>query len=90
MVLAREQRFALQHLSEDAPCTPNIDLYVVLLPRKHDLRCSVVPSRHVTGHLGVLDTGQAEVANLEIAVLVDQNVTRFEVSVNDACRVNIF
>ena len=38
----------------------------------------------------VLDTGETEVANLEIAVLVDKNVARLEVTVNDTGRVDIF
>lgn len=84
MVLSREQRLALEHFGEDTSCAPNIDLYVVLLPREHNLWRSVVPGGNIAGHLGILDTGQAKIANLEIAVLINQDVARFQVSVNDA------
>ena len=74
VVLAGEERLALEHLSEDAARTPDINLDVVLLPCEHDLRRSVVSGRDVTRHLRVLYTGETEVANLEIAVLVDEDV----------------
>ena len=90
VILAREQRFALEHFCEDATCAPNIDFYVVLLPSEHDLRCSVVARRDVTRHLRILYAGQTEIANLEIAVLVDQDVARFQVSVYDSRGVNVF
>lgn len=71
VVLAREQRLALEHLGEDAAGAPDVDLDIVLLPGEHDLGGAVVSGRDVAGHLGVLDAGEAEVADLEIAVLVD-------------------
>lgn len=42
MIFARKQRFALQHLGEDASRAPNVHLDVVLLPCEHDLRRTVV------------------------------------------------
>lgn len=63
---------------------------VVLLPREHDLGRAVVPRRDVTRHLWVCEPGQAKVANLEIAVLVDEDVGRLEIPVDDARRVNVF
>lgn len=62
---------------------------VILLPGQHDLGSAVVARRDVSGHLGVLDTGKAKVADLEVAVLVDENVGRFEVAVDDAGRVDV-
>lgn len=89
MVLAREERPAGQHLRKDAPRTPDIDLDVVLLPCQHDLGGPVVPSRDVAGHLGVLDTSEAKVADLEIAVFVDEDVAWLEVAVDDAGGMHI-
>lgn len=83
MVLAREQGLAIEHLGENAARTPDVDLDIVFLPRQHDFGGSVVSCRDVAGHLGVLDAGKAEVANLQIAVLVDKNVARLKVSVDD-------
>jgi hypothetical protein len=60
------------------------------LPGEHDLGRAVVPSGHVASHLGVLDAGQAKVADLEVAVLVDQDVAGFQVTVDDAGGVDIF
>lgn len=89
MILARKKRSTSQHLGEDAPRTPDIDLDVVLLPCQHDLGGTVVPRRDVAGHLGVLDTGEAKVADLEVAVFVDEDVARFEVAVDDAGGMDI-
>jgi hypothetical protein len=40
--------------------------------------------------LGVLDAGEAKVADFQITVLVNQNVTRFQIPMDHAGRVNIF
>jgi len=89
MVLSREKRLALQHLCEDTAGTPDINLNIVFLPCEHDLRGSVVSRRDISGHLGILNTGQTEVADLQIAVLVDQDVTGFEVAMDNTCGVDI-
>jgi hypothetical protein len=60
-------------LSMTEVCTCN----VVFLPGQHDLGCAVVASGYVSGHLRVLDTSQAKVANLEIAIFINQNVAWF-------------
>lgn len=90
MVLAGEERLTLEHLSKNAPGTPDVDLDVVFLPCEHDLGGSVVSCRDVTGHLRVLDSCETEIANLQITVLVDQDIARLQVSVNDAGGVNVF
>lgn len=90
MVLSGEQRLAFQHLGKDTAGAPYVDLNIVLLPGKHDLRGAVVPSRHVSRHLRILDSGQAEVADLQVAVLIDQDVARLQVAVDDARGVDIF
>lgn len=90
MVLAGEERLALEHLGKDAAGTPNVHLDVVFLPCEHDFGGAVVSRGDVAGHLGVLDSGQAKVANLEIAVFVDENVAGLEITVDDAGRVHIF
>lgn len=89
MVLAGEQRLALEHLGKDTSNTPDINFNIVLLPGEHDFRSSVVSRRDIAGHLGVLNTGQTEVANLQIAILVDQNVAGLQVTVDNASRVDV-
>lgn len=90
VIFAGEKRFSFQHLGEDAACAPDIDLNIVLLPGKHDFGGSVVSCRDVSGHLRILDSSQAEIADFEIAVLIDENVTRLEISMNDTCAVDVF
>lgn len=90
MILPREQRFPFQHLSKYAPRTPYIHLDIILLPREHDFGSAVVSCRDVACHLGVLDTGESEVADFEIAVLIDEDVAGFEVAMDDAGGVDIF
>lgn len=90
VVLSREERLALEHLGENASCTPDINLNIVLLPCEHDLGRSVVSGGHVAGHLRVLDTGETEIANLQIAVLVDENVGGLKVTVDNTGGVDVF
>lgn len=90
MVLSREKRLAFQHFGEDAACTPDINLNVVLLPSEHDLGGSVVTCGNIARHLGILDSRQTEIADLQIAIFIDENVTGLEVSVDHTSGVNIF
>jgi hypothetical protein len=90
VVLAGEEGLALEHLGEDAAGAPDVDLDVVLLPGEHDLGGAVVARRHVARHLGVLDAREPEVADLEVAVLVDEDVAGLEVAVDHAGRVDVF
>lgn len=89
MVLSGKERLALEHLGEDATSAPDIDFHVVFLPGEHDLGGSVVSGGDVASHLRVLDSSETEVANLEIAVLVDEDVAGLEVAVDDAGRVHV-
>lgn len=90
VVLSGEKRLALEHFCKDAACTPDVDLNIVFLPCKHDFRCAVVPGGDVSGHLRVLYTGQAEVADLQITVLVDEDVAGLQVTVHDTGGVDVF
>lgn len=90
VILAREQWLALQHLRKDASCAPDINFDVVFLPGEHNLGCSVVSSRDVTGHLRILYTGQSEIADLQVAIFVHQDVAGLQVSVDHAGGMDIF
>ena len=89
LVLSGEQRLALEHLGEDASRAPDINLDAVLLNGEHDLGGTVVWHRNVSSHQGVLDPGQTEITNLEVAILVEQDVARVEVPLNDTRRVDV-
>ena len=82
VVLAGEQGFALEHFCEDTACAPDIDLDVIFLPCKHDLRRSIVSCRHVARHLRILDSCKAKVANLQVTVLVHEDVAGLEVAMH--------
>jgi hypothetical protein len=60
------------------------------LPREHDLRSSVVSCRDISGHLWVLNAGETEVANLQVAVFVDEDVGGLKIAVNDTGGVDVF
>ena len=90
VIFSREQRLALQHLCEDASRAPDVNLHIVLLPSEHDLRRSVVSCGDISGHLGILDTRETEIADLQVAVLVYEDVAGLEISVDDARGVDIF
>ena len=76
-ILPREQWLPLEHLGKDAPGTPDIYRHVVLLPREHNFGCAIVPRGDVARHLRVLQTREAEIADFQVTVLVDENVAGF-------------
>lgn len=90
MVLSGEEGFAVKHLSKDTSCAPDIHLNVVFLPCQHDFWGTVVSRGYVASHLGVLNSGETEVANLQIEVFVHEDVAWFQISVDHASRVNVF
>lgn len=90
MIFARKQRFALQHLGEYASRAPNVNLYIVLLPREHNLRRTIVPRGNISRHLRILNSSEPKIANLQIAILVDQNVAWLQVPMDHSSGVNIF
>lgn len=100
VVLAREEGLAEVHLRENAADRPHVDCLGVLGQREHDLRGAVPARGHVLREIGVLLRGRAvarvcfearktEVADLEVALLVDQEVGRLEVAVDDAAAVEV-
>lgn len=90
MVLPWKQRFPFKHLRKNAPCTPDIHFHIIFLPREHDFGSAVISCRHVACHLRVLNTGQTEIADFQITVLIYQDIAGFEVAVHYACGVDVF
>ena len=62
---------------------------VILLPSQHNPRRAIVPRRDVPRHLRVLDPCQSKVADLQVAILVDEDVRRLEIAVHYAGRVDV-
>lgn len=66
--------------------------FCVTLEAQHDFRCPVPPGSHVFGHVSRIflrvhgeTSSQAKIANLELAVCVHEEITGFEISVEDVC-----
>ena len=102
LVLPREQRLPQEHFSEDTACRPDIYRSGVLFPTGHDFGRAVPSRRDVVRQDGVgghghhvvvrrvqLGPSQAEIAYLQIAVLVQQQVARLEVAMQDAGAVDV-
>ena len=90
MILAWKEWLALQHFRKNASRAPNVHLDIIFLPRKHDFRRSIVPRRYITSHLRVLYPGQTKITDFQVAVLVDEDIARFQVSVHDTGGVDVF
>jgi len=90
VVLAWKKWFPFQHFRKDTPCAPDINLDIVLLPCEHNLGRAVVSCRHISRHLWVLNARKAKVTDLQVAVLVNKDVTGLQVAVDDPCRVYVF
>lgn len=88
-VFAGEQRLAAQHLGEDTAYTPYVDRLGVLLERQHDLWCTIPARSNIFRHEARVvflrggGTGQAEVADFQIAVRIEKEIGGFEVTVKN-------
>mmetsp|Transcript_2774 Transcript_2774/g.9782 ORF Transcript_2774/g.9782 Transcript_2774/m.9782 type:complete len:392 (-) Transcript_2774:343-1518(-) len=92
--VTREDRLASQHLAQNASERPHVDTLAVPRRAKQDLRRAVPARRHVVGelHRGRVADGarEAEVAELERVVGVDQQVLWLDVSMHDVVPVAPF
>mmetsp|Transcript_96378 Transcript_96378/g.201361 ORF Transcript_96378/g.201361 Transcript_96378/m.201361 type:complete len:223 (-) Transcript_96378:524-1192(-) len=94
-VVARKEGRSLQHLRENAPDRPNVNGRRVVHPRAQYLRCSIPAGAHILGHgtslkvLVKIHSGQAEVADFEITVRIHQQVPRFQIAMDNLCRMNV-
>lgn len=82
MIFSGEQGFALEHFRKDASSAPYVHLNVILLPCEHNFWRPVVSGGNVSRHLRILYASETEVAYLQIAILVDEDVARLEVPVD--------
>lgn len=89
VVLSLEKRLPTYHLGENTSSAPYIDFLIIFLPAEHDIRGSIVPGCDIACHLMTLKTCWAEVANLEIAIRVDQYITWFKIAMDDPSRMYI-
>ena len=96
IIVAAEEWFSTKKLGQDTACRPDINCLGVVGEREHDLRSPVPPGSHVLCHepsvlLGVFQkpAGQPKVADLELAIGVDEQVSRLQITMKNICRVDI-
>lgn len=96
-VFLPEEHFPQVKFSEDAAGRPHIYLggVVLRLVLEQEFRGAEPAGDHVRRQVVggvdalVLDGGQAEVADPQLALLIDQQVLRLDVPVDDTCRVDV-
>jgi hypothetical protein len=95
-VFAGEQGLAAEHLSENATHTPHVNRFGIFLESQHNFRSAIPSCCDVFGHEPRIifgrscRSGQAEIADFQIAVCVEQEIRGFEIAVEDVCRVHSF
>mmetsp|Transcript_30089 Transcript_30089/g.87643 ORF Transcript_30089/g.87643 Transcript_30089/m.87643 type:complete len:243 (+) Transcript_30089:213-941(+) len=94
VVASRKDRFLGQHLGKDARDGPDVDLGVIGRTGQHDLWGAVPPSDHVLGEVLLLlsvgdATGEPKVAQLEVAIRIQENIGGLEVPVNYPSGMNV-
>jgi hypothetical protein len=80
----RKHLLSHQHFIQKQTCTPNIAFLVVLLQLQH-LWTSVQRSASPLGHLHLNVSGQTEICDFELFVLIEQQVIGFEIAVQFIC-----
>lgn len=88
--------FLREELGDDATERPHVNAgAVVRVIVEVQLRCPVVPRRHVLGQIVVLvdlsdlDVGLTEVTDFDVPVLSHQNIQWLQIAMNDTLRVHI-
>lgn len=90
IVLSREENFSQNHLRQNTSDAPDIYSIGVFLPSQYDLWSSIVSCGDIASHLLVLFSSQPKVTDFQVAVVVEQDVARFEVAMDDTGRMNEF
>ena len=78
-VLSGKERLALEHFSENAPSTPNVNCNIVLLPCEHGFGGPIIPRRHVASHLRCLNSGETKITNLGCGAVGQRRAERCRV-----------
>ena len=102
LVLSRKERRSVEHFCgsemkkrntcENAATTPHVDTSVVAMIAQENVRRTVPQCDHLTrvrldGNIG--RTSQSIVTNLQFAVVCDEQILRFEVSVNHCSNTSL-
>lgn len=97
VVAALEEGARAQQLGQDTADRPDVNGLCVALEAEHDFGRAVPAGGDVFGHVASVllrvdgkATGEAEIANLELAVGIDEQVTGLQVAVQDVGGVDVF
>merc|ERR1712224_822059 len=95
-VMPREQRPSAHHLRGDATDRPYVNGCGVVDPRAEHLWCPIPACAYILAHGAVAEvlvreahTRQPEVADLQIAIRIHEEVPGLEVSVYDLSRMHV-
>lgn len=101
VVSSLEDGLASEELGKDTAHGPDIDGRRVVLETQHNLRRSIPPRSNVLCHeassclltscfwVRLESSGQAKVANLELTVGIDEEVSRFQISMQHTGGVDV-
>lgn len=85
-----EQRATHRHLGKDTAYAPHVDGRAVVTRTEKDLWSPIPQRDHLMGVGSQWDTesaGQAEIGQLQVALLVDQQILRFEIAMQNSMGV---
>mmetsp|Transcript_54149 Transcript_54149/g.144737 ORF Transcript_54149/g.144737 Transcript_54149/m.144737 type:complete len:262 (-) Transcript_54149:276-1061(-) len=92
-IVSRKERLPSEHLRENAPDRPDINCHGVVAPRTQHFWRTIPARAHVFRHgklvLTLLDPCKSKVANFQVAVRVDQQISRLQVPMDDLCRMDV-
>lgn len=92
VIVSREQRSSTKQLSENAADAPHIQSVGVVASIQNNFWSSIPSCNHILRQSSrrlFIASGQPEVANFEVAVLIQQQVARFQVSMNNIGAVDV-
>lgn len=94
-VAALDKRFSKEHFGQNTTNGPNVNFFIVINRAQQNFRRSIPSGGHIICQLlifffwGQHCASQPKVANDKLAIAVDQNISRFQVPMNDLPFVQI-
>lgn len=72
-----------EHLGKNASCAPHVDCVAILLPCQHDFWGPVISCHDIASHLVVLFPRESKVTDFKIAVVVNEEILGFQVTMDN-------
>jgi len=92
LISPRKQREPCEELDQNAPERPHVNLLSVGEQTKHNIRCSVEARLDVCVHNFVFEATRAKVSNhnSRLVLLLHEDVLRFEITMDNPNRLQVF